>query len=128
MGLCVRLKICPTRHFDQSRLRPLASEDGRRDGRQPSFLHQIQLFIALNGALDLLFFRKHLVEQVAHIGFRGENDSNAMVVELVDHLHEPGQLVLLRHIELRHVSNDHRVEIRRDRLIIIRPAILFVTP
>ena len=50
-----------------------------------------------------------------------------MVIELVNHLHKARQFVLLSHIELRDISNNHRVERRGDRLIIIRATILFLT-
>ena len=77
--------------------------------------------------LDLFLLRKHFIEEVIHVCFRSDNDSNAMVIELVNHLHKARQFVLLRHIELRNISNNHRVERGRNRFIVIRPAILFLT-
>ena len=123
MGLKIRL----ARHFDQSRLRSFARENDRRDRRQPSFLHQIHLFSPCKRLLDLFLLRKHFIEEVIHVCFRSDNDSNAMVIELVNHLHKARQFVLLRHIELRNISNNHRVERGRNRFIVIRPAILFLT-
>ena len=108
-------------------MRSFAREDDRGDCGESSFLHQIHLFIALDGFLDLFFFRKHFIEKMIHICFSSENDSNAMIVELVDHLHKSRQLILLCHIELRDISNDYGVECGCDRFIIIRSTILVIT-
>ena len=73
------------------------------------------------GAFNILFLRKHLVEQMEHISLCRHDETHAVIVELIDHLHKTVQ-----NVRLRHISDNHRVECIRNVLIIVGSAILWV--
>ena len=137
------IQVLLPRHLQQPRLRPLARKHQRRDGRQSPLLHQVRLLLHLHTIthphirqllLDRLLLVEHTIEQVIHVGLCRDDHARAVVVELIDHLHEATQNVRLVHVELRnllfthsplsHVCDDNRVESLRHLLVVVCATVL----
>ena len=49
---------------------------------------------------ELLLLLNHIVKEMIDVDFRSDDQSNAMVVKLVDHFHKTTQHVWVRDVEL----------------------------
>ena len=61
------------------------------------------------GAFNILLLRKHLVEQMEHISLCRHDETHAVIVELIDHLHKTVQNVRLRHIQHRNLYDTSNI-------------------